>query len=106
MTTQNSVIAILPPLRAARCMGYRELAELLEIWPLVDTGSKASRLAFCMAMHPRIGANSSAKVLSQYLFQEICSYIRPSVLIDDPRAIEDYKRICEQQQAQSSCIIS
>lgn len=106
LNMQHILIAALPPLKTAQCIGYREIAELLEIWPILDAGSRASRLAFCMAMHPRLGAQSSAKVLSQHLFQEICSYIRPSVLIDDPNAIEDYRHIYEQQQkAQQTCII-
>ena len=84
---QSNIAAIaLSPLTMAKYLGCPEVAELLKSWPLVDAGSRASRLAFCMAMHPRVGANSSAHILSQFLFQ-------------------DYTHIHEQQQTQSSCTI-
>ena len=36
-----------------------------------------SFLPFCMAMHDRVGENSPASLLSQYLFQDIRSYLKP-----------------------------
>jgi ankyrin repeat protein len=100
--------ATMPPLKIAARIGNREIAELLRSWPIVVSGSRAGRLAFCMAMHRRVGADSPANVLHQYLFQEICSYLRPSVLIDDDEAVASYRRIYEQQQRQTQgwCTIS
>lgn len=90
--------------------------DLLGSWPAMMSAvvawSKAARLAFCMAMHPRVGVDSSANVFPREIFQEICNYLRPSVLMDDPQAVEYCKRIYEQQQAQqqsqakSWCVIS
>ncbi len=99
-------------------MAHRQhkIAAFLISWAAVVSGSKASRLAFCMAMHPRVGADSIANVFPKNVFQEICSYLRPSVLIDDPQAVEDYKHTYKQQQAEqwqsqswcgnSCCVIS
>lgn len=86
--------------------GQLAIVELLRSWQKVVSVSDAERSAFCMAMHPRVGANSPASVLSQYEFQEICSYLRPQ--IDDPAATE-YRQLCkqprQQRQPQDVCTI-
>ena len=74
--------------------GHPEIAGLLKVWPTVASNSKARMLTFCMAMHDRVGADSPGNLLSQYLFQEICSYLKPeaitlriAVIIQDIEAI-------------------
>ena len=82
------------PLQMTLPMAYRQrkIANLLRSWAVVATGSKAGRLAFLMAQDGHAGKDSPANLLSQYLFQEICSYLRPSVLFDDPQVVADYNR--------------
>ena len=60
--------------------GHPEIADLIKVWPVVVLNSKARMLTFCMAMHSRVGTESSAHILSQHLFQEICSYLKPEAI--------------------------
>ena len=84
----------------------QHVVELLRSWQKVVEVTKAERSAFCMAMHERVGADSSANLLSRYTFQEICSYLRPQM---EDRAAEEYKQLCiqprHQGQPQVTCTI-
>ena len=94
---------------------YRALADLLRSWPTVS-GCKSAILAFCMAMHPRVGAKSPARIVDQHVFQEIGQYVILEIRnylsskepIADPAEVAKYRLIFEQRQrqTQSWCTIS
>ena len=96
------------PRQLAIIQGFDKIAKLLNDWTSVQTAidsiHRAESVTFCMALHDRVGNESPINILSQDLFQEIFSHVRPSA--------EDYRRIYDQQQAQqkrqsqSSCVIN
>ena len=100
------------PLQVATKNSNHAIIDLLKSWRIVISGSRARMLAFCTAIHPRVGQNSPASMLSQPVLQEIGEYLRLRDLIDDHEAVEGYRRIYEQRQAQqkrqtqSRCTIS
>ena len=64
-----------------------ELIKLLRPLTIIKEGCQSSCWALCMTMHPRVGAKSSAHVLSQSIFQEICSYVTAQELAQDQEAL-------------------
>lgn len=57
--------------------------KLLRSWPQLVETSRNSRNTLCLAMHPRLGANSPTQALPREMFAEICSYLTPSALAQD-----------------------
>ena len=57
---------------------YQNFIDLLQGWPqILAQRQKAARLAFCEALHPRLGAGSLAHIMPQDVPQEIFKYNRP-----------------------------
>jgi len=70
------------PLSWAVFHGQEAVARLLKNWPAFQElliKSREKNLAFCMAQHPRLGANSSANVLPNELFYYIFKLSKPTI---------------------------
>ena len=105
--SMNQLFLLAGPIKMTRYPEKQKLAKLIEYWPALKKECIKERLAFCMAMHQRLGKDSPAALLDLDLFKEICSYITPTNFIKDQEAIDAFIQKLEamQNHKKDSCII-
>lgn len=67
---------------------------LIEEWQVVTNRSEAVRLALCTGQHVRTGVQSNLRILPTFIIQQICSYLRPRDLAQDPAIMLECKEQC------------
>lgn len=56
----------------------RETIRLLQEWPFQKQNMKKAWLTFCSVSHPRLGAISPAKTMTELTLKKIFKYLKPS----------------------------